>query len=648
MMGTFLSLTGGADVPPEVKLVRTSGYAEDGDAGWGYYAEAAAEPAHAAKFHDLYFRWFGLAEGQEVRPEQFGAERDGTSDDAAAIEAALAVAQSAIVRLEAGTYAIASPITVPPSKRLQGSGRGATTIRLLPGFGSGTAGIRSGAGASAIGIFDLAVDAAQAGGADAIAIAGSGFHVARVDVRNASGRGLLIEGGSAATPASGLAQDVRAENCGTLFETRHANGVTLDSFTGSNGSGDNAVATVVRVLAGSRNILLRNGRFRGEAASGVSVAGDAGDHGAIVLDTVAIVLESDGVPLSVAGPGAIQLFARRCGFAALAHAAGGSSPAAVLADATLFASDSSFAGVEYGLLAQSGTVYASGCDAVAGTAVEGTSAAAAVSAAAGAAIYWSGGSLAATGPAGLTAAFAGSCLVTQVTRLSPVPAGGNPLAVGQGGTGAINAAGARGNLGLGSLATQASDAVAITGGSVTGLASLACAGSATLGDAIADTHVFNGSFLSTNRSEFARGFRVTGSNTGGTGPACELFYSSGGLLISMDRTTAAYQAMTHRASSHVFQIATTTAATVSSTGLNLPTGAAYRINAIQVVAARRTGWGAPTGTAARTAFATYAAPAMASPPAQTDVQAMADHLQILSQRVKALVDDLAAHGLIGA
>jgi hypothetical protein len=53
--------------------------------------------------------------------------------------------------------------------------------------------------------------------------------------------------------------------------------------------------------------------------------------------------------------------------------------------------------------------------------------------------------------------------------------------------------------------------------------------------------------------------------------------------------------------------------------------------ATQVLGSRRTGWGAPTGTATRTSFATNTVT-----------------LEQLAQRVKALVDDLTLHGLIGA
>jgi len=69
----------------------------------------------------------------------------------------------------------------------------------------------------------------------------------------------------------------------------------------------------------------------------------------------------------------------------------------------------------------------------------------------------------------------------------------------------------------------------------------------------------------------------------------------------------------------------------SSGDINARTGQVYRVNGTQVVAARRTGWTAATGTATRTTFATSTV---------TTAQ--------LAERVKALIDDLLAHGLLGA
>lgn len=66
-------------------------------------------------------------------------------------------------------------------------------------------------------------------------------------------------------------------------------------------------------------------------------------------------------------------------------------------------------------------------------------------------------------------------------------------------------------------------------------------------------------------------------------------------------------------------------------GINISTGSVYRVNNTQVVSARVTGWGAPTGVATRTTFATGSVT-----------------LAQLAERVKALIDDLTTHGLIGA
>lgn len=60
-------------------------------------------------------------------------------------------------------------------------------------------------------------------------------------------------------------------------------------------------------------------------------------------------------------------------------------------------------------------------------------------------------------------------------------------------------------------------------------------------------------------------------------------------------------------------------------------GDSFKVGADSVVGARRTGWEAPTGTATRTTFDTSTA---------TTTQ--------LAERLKALIDDLTTHGLIGA
>lgn len=65
--------------------------------------------------------------------------------------------------------------------------------------------------------------------------------------------------------------------------------------------------------------------------------------------------------------------------------------------------------------------------------------------------------------------------------------------------------------------------------------------------------------------------------------------------------------------------------------LGLPAGQVHSIGGNQVLGPRRTGWTAATGTATRTTFATGSVT-----------------LPQLAERVKALLDDLMAHGMIGA
>lgn len=60
------------------------------------------------------------------------------------------------------------------------------------------------------------------------------------------------------------------------------------------------------------------------------------------------------------------------------------------------------------------------------------------------------------------------------------------------------------------------------------------------------------------------------------------------------------------------------------------------------------GWGTPSGTLARTTFATYAGQTISNPPTQAEVQAIDDALVIVSRRFGALITDLLARLLPSA
>lgn len=65
--------------------------------------------------------------------------------------------------------------------------------------------------------------------------------------------------------------------------------------------------------------------------------------------------------------------------------------------------------------------------------------------------------------------------------------------------------------------------------------------------------------------------------------------------------------------------------------------------------AAKTGWGVLTRTLARTTYATYTAPDISAAYTEAEVQALADHVQVLSRTVAALVTDLhqtAGYGLL--
>ncbi len=209
-----------------------------------------------------------------------------------------------------------------------------------------------------------------------------------------------------------------------------------------------------------------------------------------------------------------------------------------------------------------------------------------------------------------------------------------------------NAATARSNLGLGAIATQAASNVAITGGTISGVSSLAVSVDITATDQLGI-----GPYPSLTLRAHVYDTSNVGVSFTTAAPSAISDFSSAGLALEFTRPTdgaIAQSAIFHyqATSGQNLAIAGRTAVVICVGGAaNYKTAVdvlritssfvdnttEYRIDDIKVVGNRRTGWSVPTGTATRTAFDTATV---------TTAQ--------LAGRVKALIDDLTAHGLIGS
>lgn len=148
----------------------------------------------------------------------------------------------------------------------------------------------------------------------------------------------------------------------------------------------------------------------------------------------------------------------------------------------------------------------------------------------------------------------------------------------------------------------------------------------------------NGANIWSGAQDVAATVRSTDRTVLTTGAGIEFSYSTAfnaGTMMCVDHDADVGRIMTYGGSQMFFQIfstasASATAMNISGTFINMGSGVNLRANGTQVVTTRRTGWGSPTGTATRTAFATSTV---------TTAE--------LAERVKALIDDMRTHGLIG-
>lgn len=216
-----------------------------------------------------------------------------------------------------------------------------------------------------------------------------------------------------------------------------------------------------------------------------------------------------------------------------------------------------------------------------------------------------------------------------------------------------DAGSARATLGLGTLATQDAGAVAVTGGTVTGISSLDTAGtisssaplilSSTAGGVQTIRASGPGSKLALEQTGGQYGTtRLTLTNQPGENGAVFENMSAEATLVDFQfqtSLTGTHGIRYERRSGHFvpgnevwemqFGAAGTPTFSVGDGCANF--AVPIKNGGIQVLSGRRTGWSAPTGSAARTSFETATVTTSE-----------------LAERVKALIEDLTAHGLIGS
>ena len=97
---------------------------------------------------------------------------------------------------------------------------------------------------------------------------------------------------------------------------------------------------------------------------------------------------------------------------------------------------------------------------------------------------------------------------------------------------------------------------------------------------------------------------------------------------------------------HSFQVAFTESMAVDGTGMSLASGKVLKVDGLQVLASRRTGWTAAIGTPNRGAFAAAAAGTASAAYVQSEAQDGRNRIAALEARLIGLEGDCRAHGLI--
>lgn len=124
------------DIPVHIAALRTNGFAVTGDGGAALYVRVVSEPSHAGKIQSNDGAWWELAV-PGVSTRMLGTNHDGATNDAAAINAAVAAAADLAVPaiLGPGDHAAASTLNLQGV--VQGAGPHLTRITRTAGTAPG-------------------------------------------------------------------------------------------------------------------------------------------------------------------------------------------------------------------------------------------------------------------------------------------------------------------------------------------------------------------------------------------------------------------------------------------------------------------------------------------------------------------------------
>lgn len=213
------------------------------------------------------------------------------------------------------------------------------------------------------------------------------------------------------------------------------------------------------------------------------------------------------------------------------------------------------------------------------------------------------------------------------------PGGGVSSVNGQGGAVTLTAANIGSSVTGDVAATNVQAAIAELAAEKAPLSGAAFTGNVTVaGQAVVGGTAASGGFRLTVLADGA-GISIAAPSASFASPALAL--SRGSVTGSLTATVSGLELGTQSSADVIVKRGSSERLRVHASGIGVAGSAdvsqEYRQNGVRVLGGRATGWSAPTGTATRGSFDTAGATA-----AQ------------LAERLKALIDDLLAHGLIGA